>query len=401
MTNSSPTAAPDAAQDSRPEAHPVLERAAPTVGHGGSTTAARTGRRARGTRRTPRPRRTRSAAPAPRRRRSRRSISSISSLGHRVAAVAVVVDGRPRRRPGRAEGVVEVAVLADVVQLLHDRGALGVHGVGDPPGSRRDDGVVAVPEVAAGEHGGRVHRHGLDDDHRRPAAGPLAVVAEVTSAGSPPSVMFAVCAPKTMRFRSVRWRSCSGSREVREALVHGTNVLLVPRPPIQVCRAVCDDPAMSDERLARIYSSRDADELAARYDEWAAEYDADLAELRVHRPRRRCRALPPLGGWRGRGARRRMRHRLDRPEVARTRSRAADRLRPVAGDARSRSSARCVRRTGAGLAPRSVAVPGRCVRRGGVRRSLHVRSRRTVGVVAARRAGALRWPRHDDLSRQM
>ena len=41
---------------------------------------------------------------------------------------------------------------------------------------------------------------------------------------------------------------------------------------------------MSDERLARIYESQGADELAERYDEWAAEYDADLAALQYTAP---------------------------------------------------------------------------------------------------------------------
>ncbi len=41
---------------------------------------------------------------------------------------------------------------------------------------------------------------------------------------------------------------------------------------------------MSDERLARIYESQGAAELAERYDEWAAEYDADLAELQYTAP---------------------------------------------------------------------------------------------------------------------
>ena len=69
-----------------------------------------------------------------------------------------------------------------MVQLLDDVGALGVHGIGDraEPG---DDGVVGVPEVPAGEHAGGVDGHGLDDDHRRPAACPFAVVPEVLLGG--------------------------------------------------------------------------------------------------------------------------------------------------------------------------------------------------------------------------
>ena len=103
-------------------------------------------------------------------------------LAHRVASFGVVVRRQPRRRPGRLVAVVEVAVLADVVQLLQDHGSLGVHGIGDGTKSG-DHGVVAGEEVASGEHRGGVHRHGLHHNHRRATPGALEVVAEVPSCG--------------------------------------------------------------------------------------------------------------------------------------------------------------------------------------------------------------------------
>ncbi len=99
-----------------------------------------------------------------------------------MAAVAVVIARQPRRRPRLAVGVVEVAVLADVVQLVDDRGALGVDRVGDPP-ERLDDRIVTVSEVASRQYAGRMDRYGLDHDHRGSAAGPFEVVAEVAVAG--------------------------------------------------------------------------------------------------------------------------------------------------------------------------------------------------------------------------
>ena len=79
-------------------------------------------------------------------------------------------------------GDIEVTVLTDVVELLDDGRALGVHRVGDRPESRNDR-VVRVAEVAASEHRCRVHRHGLDHDHGRAAASALDVVREVLTSG--------------------------------------------------------------------------------------------------------------------------------------------------------------------------------------------------------------------------
>ena len=158
--------------------------AAPAVGRAGSTTASRTGRRPRGRRRTSRCRRSRS----PGRDRLPPTNPSIELLdlvvGHRVAAVGVVVRGQARRRPVRGERVVGVAVLADVVQLVdhHDVGVRRPAGVGQPP-EGRDDRVVVVAEVAPGQDPGAVDRHRLDDDHPGAAERPLPVVADVALAG--------------------------------------------------------------------------------------------------------------------------------------------------------------------------------------------------------------------------
>ncbi len=107
-------------------------------------------------------------------------------LGHRMAAVGVVVRGEAGGRPVRRERVVGVAVLAHVVQLLdhHDVRIRVAAGVGESA-ERRDDGVVVVAEVAAGQDGRSVDRHGLHDDHPGATERPLAVVADVPLAGQP------------------------------------------------------------------------------------------------------------------------------------------------------------------------------------------------------------------------
>ena len=91
----------------------------------------------------------------------------------------VVHRGQTRRRPVRLEAVVPVGMGADMVELLEDGGALGMHRFGDAA-EMRDDRIVRVPEIAARQHGGRMHRHRLDHDHRRAAQRPLAVVSQMT-----------------------------------------------------------------------------------------------------------------------------------------------------------------------------------------------------------------------------
>ena len=61
----------------------------------------------------------------------------------------------------------------------------------------------------------------------------------------------------------------------------------------------CDDRAMSDERLAWIYTATTPDELRDRYDVWAADYDVDLDALGWQAPAAgaaRCAAFLSAGG---------------------------------------------------------------------------------------------------------
>ena len=71
-------------------------------------------------------------------------------------------------------------MLADVVELV-DQDDVGVRlsaGVGHAP-EGRDDRVVVVPEVAAGQDARAVDRDRLDHDHPGATEGPFAVVADV------------------------------------------------------------------------------------------------------------------------------------------------------------------------------------------------------------------------------
>ena len=102
-------------------------------------------------------------------------------LAHGVAAVGIVIGGQARGRPAGAEGVVGIAVLADVVELVDHHHVMRLAGLGDPA-EAGDHGVVGGAEVAAGHDRGRMHRHRLDHDHGGPATGPRQVVAEVTLA---------------------------------------------------------------------------------------------------------------------------------------------------------------------------------------------------------------------------
>jgi hypothetical protein len=97
---------------------------------------------------------------------------------HGVRHVRVVVGGQPGRRPAGPERVVEVAMLADMVELLDHHRIVGVAGFGDGA-EAGDHRVVIGAEVAAGEHRRRVDRHRLDDDHRRAADRPLEIVGAV------------------------------------------------------------------------------------------------------------------------------------------------------------------------------------------------------------------------------
>jgi hypothetical protein len=103
-------------------------------------------------------------------------------LAHPMAAVGVVIGGQARWRPGGLIGVVEIAVLPHMVDLMNHHRVVLVTGVGDAA-EVRNHAVVAVAEVAAGQDTGGVGRDGLTDDHRGAATGPLCVVAEVALTG--------------------------------------------------------------------------------------------------------------------------------------------------------------------------------------------------------------------------
>ena len=171
----------DPADDLAGEAHAVLERAAPAV-----VAAVRPGRpelvdqRVVGGEQLDAVEAGLPGAPGGR----REGFDHLEDLGlaHRVAAVGIVVGRQARGRPVGPEGVVVIAVLADVVELVDHHRAVRLAGRGDAA-ERRDHGIVRVAEVAAGQDRRRVHRHRLDHDHRRPAPRPLLVIAAVTLAG--------------------------------------------------------------------------------------------------------------------------------------------------------------------------------------------------------------------------
>ena len=66
-------------------------------------------------------------------------------------------------------------MLADVIKLLQDRRSVFMHGVGNLA-EMRNDLVVAMAEITARQHRGRVYRNRFDHDHRRAADGALLVV---------------------------------------------------------------------------------------------------------------------------------------------------------------------------------------------------------------------------------
>ena len=71
---------------------------------------------------------------------------------------------------------------ADMVHLVDHHRAMLVAGLCDAP-EGRDDRIVLGAEIAAGQDAGLMHRRGLDDDHGRPTARPLAVIAEMALRG--------------------------------------------------------------------------------------------------------------------------------------------------------------------------------------------------------------------------
>ena len=103
-------------------------------------------------------------------------------LGHGMAAVGIVEGGQTRGRPARLVGIVEIAVLADMIELMADHRAMRMDGIGDFA-EMRNDLVGRVAEIAARQNGGAMHRHRLDDDHRSTAARALLVIAAMPLAG--------------------------------------------------------------------------------------------------------------------------------------------------------------------------------------------------------------------------
>ena len=74
-------------------------------------------------------------------------------------------------------------MLPDVIQLLDHHGVgVGLAARVGETSEGRDDGIVVVAEVAAGQDRGAVDRHWLHHDHPRPAECPLPVVADVAIA---------------------------------------------------------------------------------------------------------------------------------------------------------------------------------------------------------------------------
>ena len=101
-----------------------------------------------------------------------------------MAAIGIVKGWQSRRRPGRLEGIVKVTVLADVIKLMADHSAVAMHSVGNLA-EMRNDLVGGMAEIATGENGGAMHRHGLNDYHAGTATGAFFVVATVAFTGQP------------------------------------------------------------------------------------------------------------------------------------------------------------------------------------------------------------------------
>jgi hypothetical protein len=100
---------------------------------------------------------------------------------HRMAAVRIVVGGKARRSPVWHERQIRVTVLTDVIQLLQYGGAVGMYRLGNFT-EMRDDRVVAVAKVTAGQYCGGVYRHRFDYDHCSTAARAFFVVAAMALA---------------------------------------------------------------------------------------------------------------------------------------------------------------------------------------------------------------------------
>src|SRR5690349_10839124 len=72
-------------------------------------------------------------------------------------------------------------MLADMIELVADDGAMGMNGIRDFA-EMRDDLVARMTEIAARQDRGAMHRYRLDHDHRGPAARALLVIAAMAFA---------------------------------------------------------------------------------------------------------------------------------------------------------------------------------------------------------------------------
>jgi hypothetical protein len=103
-------------------------------------------------------------------------------FGHGMAAVGIMKRRHSRRRPIGLEGIVEIAMLADVIELVTDDRAVAMHRVGDLA-EMRNDIIAGMFEVAAREHRRAVHRNRLDDDHGGSAHGTFLIIAAMAFTG--------------------------------------------------------------------------------------------------------------------------------------------------------------------------------------------------------------------------
>ena len=139
-------------------------------------------------------------------------------LAHPVAAVGIMHRGQARGRPGRIEAVVPIAMGADVIHLMDHHRAVLMAGIGDAP-EMGNDRVAFGQEIAPGQHRGLMDRRGLDDDHRRAAAGPLAVIAEVALRRQPLDAHIGGMGAEVEAVLQRLVAQLQGLEEVRESLL--------------------------------------------------------------------------------------------------------------------------------------------------------------------------------------
>ena len=111
-------------------------------------------------------------------------------------------------------------MTADVIDLVDHHRAVAVALVCDAT-EVRDDRVVLVAEVAAGQHPGSVRRRRRDDDHRRAATGAFAIIAEVAVDGQATLAhVGGVCAKHDAVLERLM-AQFDGREQVRKLLRHG------------------------------------------------------------------------------------------------------------------------------------------------------------------------------------